>query len=427
MINKYLAKAKVYLSAFKISQIRKRILFTLLIFLVFRLIAHLPVPGVDASRLQAFFNQNQFLSLIDIFSGGTLANFSIVALGLSPFITASVMLQLLGMVWPKLEEIMKEGESGRVKMNLYTRVISVPLAVVQGLGTYSILRSQGVLNELSIPVLTTMLLAMATGTMVMIFFSDLIDEFGVGNGTSTLIFAGIVARYPVSIFQTLTLVESKTSFNLIVFGILSLLLVAGVILIEEGALRLPIQYARRGRGLPGNRTYLPIKINTSGVMPVIFALSLMSAPSFLGRVLMGAPNSFLSGFGSWLTSFFQSGSFSYNLVYFLLVLGFTLVYTTVVFKPDEVADQLRKSGAFIPGIRPGESTKTRLTWYLYRLTFVGGLFLGLIAVLPSLVQGMTKISTLSLGGTGILIVISVILEVTRSIENLVQTYQYETF
>jgi len=206
-----------------------------------------------------------------------------------------------------------------------------------------------------------------------------------------------------------------------------LLLVAGVILIEEGALRLPIQYARRGRGLPGNRTYLPIKINTSGVMPVIFALSLMSAPSFLGRVLMGAPNSFLSGFGSWLTSFFQSGSFSYNLVYFLLVLGFTLVYTTVVFKPDEVADQLRKSGAFIPGIRPGESTKTRLTWYLYRLTFVGGLFLGLIAVLPSLVQGMTKISTLSLGGTGILIVISVILEVTRSIENLVQTYQYETF
>ncbi len=429
-MKKYLEKVRLFASSLSIGLIRKKILITVLIFILFRLISHIPVPGVDSTKLQQLFGQNQFLSLLDIFSGGTLANFSIAALGLNPFITASVMINLLSMVIPRLEELTKEGEYGQAKINLYTRIAAVPLAVVQAMGMYAILQNQQIITQLSPLNLAAMIVIMTTGTMVLVFLSDLINEYGIGNGTSSLIFAGIVSRYPITAAQTFSVVGSQRIFNLVIFGVLALLLIAGVIMIEEAALRLPIRYARRG-GQGGGQSYLPIKINTAGVMPIIFALSLVLLPSMVGRALaslpqqLGAP--FLVNFGNGLNQFFQPGTATYNLAYFLMVVVFTFFYTTVVFKPEEISEQLRKSGAFIPGIRPGKATEARLRWYLYRVTALGALFLGLIAVLPSIAQGFTKISTLSLGGTGILIVISVVLELTRSIENLVQTYEYENF
>ncbi len=427
-MSKWLEKAKLFSEALKISQVKKRFFFTAVIFLLYRFIAHLPVPGVNTALLKQFFSQNQLLSLLDIFSGGTLANFSVAALGIGPFITASIMLQMLTLVWPKLEELNKEGEYGRAKINLYTRILTVPLAIVQSLAMYTILKSQGLMGDLPLLVLVSMVVTMAAGTMVLVFFGDMINEFGIGSGTSLIIFAGIVARYPVSIFQTLAVVESQQAFNLTVFFGLTVLLVFGVIMIEEAALRLPIHYARRG-GKTGasSKTYLPIKINTSGVMPIIFALSLVFLPSFIGKTLANLPREKIALIGETLVKVFQPGSAVYNLVYFLIVVLFTFFYTTIVFKPEEVAEELRKGGAFIPGIRPGESTKKRLSWYLYRVTAIGAVFLGIIAILPSMVQRMTNISTISLGGTGVLIVISVILEITRSVENLVQTYRYETF
>lgn len=429
-MKKWLAKFKLYLAAVRIEKIRRRLIITLLIFILFRFIAHIPVPGVDVAKLRQFFGQNQFLSLLNIFSGGTLANFSIAALGLNPFITASVVFQLLGFVWPKIEELQKEGEYGRAKIEMYTRIITFPLGLIQGFAMYSMLQSQGIISNVSPLSLVTILFTMATGTMLLVFLGDLINEFGIGNGTSALIFAGIVSRYPVSLFQTLNVVGPQQKFNLIIFGGLALLLVAGVILVEEAALRVPIRYAKR-KGTAGSKTYLPIKINTAGVMPIIFSLSLMFLPSMLGRGLASLPlqgkAQSLVNFGQTISTMFQPGNWFYNISYFLMVVIFTFFYTTVVFKPDEVSEQLRKGGAFIPGIRPGESTKDKLTWYLYRVTAIGAVFLGVIAVLPNVVQNLTDIGTISLGGTGILIVISVILEITRSIENLVQTYEYETF
>lgn len=418
-------KLKLFGEAIKISQIRKKLLFTLFIFLAFRFIAHLPVPGVNLALLHQFFDRSQLLTLLDVFSGGTLANFSIAALGLNPFINASIMLQLLALVWKKLEELSKEGECGRAKINLYTRILTIPLAAFQSFGMYSILRSQNIIDTLSPFNLILMVFTMTAGTMVLVFFGDLISEFGIGNGISLLIFAGIVARYPVNIFQTLSVVGGERIFGLAAFLLLAVGLIVGIIMIEEASLRIPIQYAR-GRGYGGGtKTYLPLKINTAGVMPIIFALSLASVPSMAGKIFSSIPK--LSSFGGSISSLFAPSTFLYSFAYFILVVVFTFFYTTVVFKPNEVSEELRKGGAFIPGIRPGEATKTRLGWYLYRVTTIGGVFLGLVAVLPSLAQNITKISTISLGGTGVLIVVSVILELSRSIENLVQTYHYETF
>ncbi|MBU2592068.1 MAG: preprotein translocase subunit SecY [Patescibacteria group bacterium] len=427
-MKKWFEKVKFFSEALKIPQVKKRVWFTAAVFLLYRFIAHLPVPGVDLSLLKQFFSQNQMLSLLDVFSGGTLANFSIAALGLGPFITASVVFQLLGMVWPKIEELMKEGEYGRAKINLYTRILTVPLAVVQGLSMYTILKSQGIIENLPLSVLVSMIIVMTTGTVVLVFLGDLISEFGLGNGTSLIIFAGIVSRYPVNVFQTASIVDSQKIFNLLIFLVLSVLLVSGIIMIEEAAMRLPIFYARRsGSSTGATRTYLPIKVNNAGVMPIIFALSLVFLPSFIGKVLVGLSNPTLAGIGGFVNNLFRPGTPVYNLTYFGVVVIFTFFYTTVVFKPDEVSEELRKGGAFIPGIRPGVSTKNRLSWYLYRVTAIGAVFLGIIAVLPSLVQQMTGISTITLGGTGVLIVISVVLEISRSVENLVQTYRYESF
>jgi len=413
----------IYFQGLKTPLLRKKLFFTLLILAVFRLIAHIPVPGVNLELLQQFFSQNQLLSLLNIFSGGTLANFSIVALGLAPYINASVMFQLLTMVIPQLEELSKEGEYGRAKINQYTRIVTIPIAIIQSLGMYGILRSQNIIGLLSPFMLISLVCSMVAGTMIMIFFGQLIDTYGVGSGVSMIIFAGIISRLPVSIIQTLSLTDfsdPQAKLNLAILVLLSISVIIGIIMVEEAILKIPIHYARRAQS-----THLPIKVNTAGVMPIIFAVSLATVPSLLAQFLAKVPQPTISSIASFVTRWFQPQSYVYIVFYFILVIVFTFFYTSVVFKPKDIADQLRKSGGFIPGIRPGLATEKRLQYLLNRVIVVGAVFLGLIAVTPSIIQKMTRISTLTVGGTSILIAVSVVIELTRKIENVVQTHNYD--
>jgi preprotein translocase subunit SecY len=422
-MNQLLKSLSVYFQGFKTPLLRQKILFTLGILVLFRFIAHIPVPGINLELLKRFFSQNQLLSLLDIFSGGTLANFSIAALGLGPYINASVMMQLLTLVFPQLEELQKEGEYGRAKINQYTRIATVPIAIVNSLGMYGILRSQNIIDNLPLLTLVALVLSMLTGTMIMIFLGDLINLYGIGNGTSIIIFAGIISRLPVSFIQTLSISDfsnPQTLFNLAIFIGLALVLVFGIVTVEEAILRIPVNYAKRAQ-----TTYLPIKVDTAGVMPIIFAVSLATVPSLLGQFLSKLSISPLASIGLTLSRLFRTDSFVYILFYFLLVIGFTYFYTSVVFKPKDIADELRKSGGFIPGIRPGIATEKRLQYFINRVIAIGAVFLGIIAITPSIVQRLTGITTLTIGGTSVLIVVSVITELTRKIENVVQMYNYE--
>lgn len=420
----YLSKSlSLYTEGLKTPLLRKKLFFTLAILILFRLIAHIPVPGVNLALLKSFFAQNQFLSLLDIFSGGTLANFSIAALGLNPYINASIMLQLLGFVIPELKELQKEGEYGRAKINQYTRIITIPLSIFQSLAMFGILKSQNIIGQQSLLVIIALVASMVTGTMIMIFLGELINEFGIGNGISVMIFAGIISRLPIAAIQSLSISDfsnPQTLFNLILFIALAIAIVFAVVTIEEAVFRIPVSYAKRAQ-----TTYLPIKVNVAGVMPIIFAVSLVSMPSLLGQALSRASNPEIANFARHLSTAFSGTSILYLVTYFLMVIAFTIFYSTVVFKPKDVAEELRKSGGFLPGIRPGQATEKRLEYLLYRVVFIGAVFLALIAVIPSLVQNITGITSLTIGGTSVLIVVSVILELNRKIENVVQMYNYE--
>lgn len=419
----YTQLLSLYAESLKTPILRNKIIFTLSILLVFRLIAHIPVPGVNLALLSGFFAQNQILSLLNIFSGGTLANFSIAALGLNPYIQASVIIQLFSMINPKLDELRKEGEYGRQKLNQYMRIITIPIAFMQAFVMYSILRSQNIVQTVNPITLLALLLSMVAGTMIMLFFAEMINNYGLGNGTSMLIFAGIVASIPVSIFKTLSVTDfgsPQTLANFVVFLGLIAILITGVVFVEEAMLRIPIHYALRGQ-----QTYLPLKIDTAGVMPIIFAVSLATGPSLLGQYLSKLTNPQLVGIGNTLSRIFSTTGYFYTFFYFLLVVAFTFFYTQVVFKPKEVADELRKSGGFLPGVRPGSATENRLTYLVNRLMPIGGVFLGIIAILPSIAQHITGITTLTIGGTSVLIGVSVIIELTKKIENVVQMYRYE--
>jgi preprotein translocase subunit SecY len=422
-MNRFFRALSLYREAIRTSNLRKKILFTLLILILFRFIAHVPVPGVNTVLLKSFFSQNQLLSLLDIFSGGTLANFSVSALGLNPYINASIMLQILAFIIPELKELQKEGEYGRAKLERYTLIITIPLAVLQSFAMYGILKSQNIILTSSPLTILALIASMVTGTMIMIFLGELINDYGIGNGISVMIFAGIISRLPISVYQSLVLADfsnPQTLFNLILFMAVAFAIVFAVVTVEEAVYRIPISYAKRAQ-----TTYLPIKINVSGVMPIIFAVSLVSLPSLIGQALMRSSNSGLASFARWLSTTFTSTSFIYLISYFLLVIAFTFFYSTVVFKPKDVAEELRKSGGFIPGIRPGTATEKRLEYVLYRVVFIGAFFLALIAVLPAVIQKATGISSLTIGGTSVLIVVSVILELHRKIENAVQMYNYD--
>lgn len=421
---------KPLIQAWKTPELRNKILFTAMIYAFFRLFAHVPVPVVDAGRLKQLFEQNELLGLLDIFSGGTLANFSIMALGLNPYINASIIFQLLTMIFPSLEALSKEGEAGRERLNQYTRMTTVPLASLQAFGMYVLLKNQQIIEPLAALPLISLVVSMAAGTIVLMWFGELISEYGIGNGISMLIFAGIIGRLPISLAQTAAISTNTNIFNLTTFIIIGLIVIGGIVYINEAVRKVTIQYAKRIRGsrmYGGQTTHLPLRVNQAGVIPIIFAVSLVLLPSLLGRFLQAVPNPTLARVAESLANAFSPGSLVYNLVYFFLVIGFTYFYTAVVFNPVKIADEIKKYGGFIPGIRPGKPTAEYLNYILTRITTAGALFLGLIAVLPSVVQSVTNVVTLTLGGTGILIVVSVILETTKQLEAMLVMRSYEGF
>jgi preprotein translocase subunit SecY len=417
-------------NSFKSPEIRRKILFTLAIFLVFRFFAHIPVAGVDLDQLKNLFASNQFLGLLNIFSGGTLANFSIMALGLNPYINASIIMQLLTMVFPKLEELQKEGDAGRKKINQYTRILTIPLSVLQAIGMYALLKSQAIIITLSPLAFISFILTMMAGTMLLVWLGELISERGVGNGISLLIFAGIVGQFPVMFGQTASTLTPETSMNVFIFIALALLVTAGIIIVNEATRQIPVHYAKRMRGSKmygGQSTHLPLRLNQAGVIPIIFAISIVLLPSLLAQFLQTSPNAMLAGVAQTVNTWFAPTGVAYNLSYFLLVVGFTFFYTAIVFNPKKISEEIQKYGGFIPGIRPGTPTAKYLTYILTRITLVGGSFLGLVAVLPEIARLATNVQTLLLGGTSILIVVSVVLETIKTIKANLVMRNYESF
>ena len=417
-------------NAFKVPEIRRKLLFTIAVIVIFRLLAHIPVSGIDTAALKNLFSKSQFLGLLDVFSGGTLANFSIIALGLNPYINASIILQLLTMVFPKLEAMQKEGEQGREKINQYTRWLTIPLAALQGIGVFALLRSSGVVGQITPFAVLTIILTLVAGTMLLMWLGELITQHGLGNGVSMLIFAGIVGQLPVTVFQTLSATASINWFNWGVFGVMGLVVIAAIVFISEGARKIPIQYARRVRGstvIGGEDSHLPLRVNQAGVIPIIFAVSLVLLPSMLGQFLSGVSNRDVAQIAAQVARAFNPSGAVYNITYFVLVFGFTYFYTAIAFNTKDIADQLMKNGGFIPGVRPGKPTQSFLNSVLNRVTFVGGLFLALVAVLPSVASVITGVTTAVLGGTGLLIVVSVILETSKQLQSLLVTHNYEKF
>lgn len=413
--------------AVKSPDIRKKLLITAGILVVFRLTAHIPAAGIDKSSLQALFMGSPLLSLLDVFSGGTLVNFSIMALGLTPYINASIIMQLLTYVIPSLEELSKEGEFGQEKINQYTRFLTVPLAAMQSFGMYVLLRNQGIIPSLSPLSLIALVATMTAGTMFSVWCGELITEYGISNGISFLIFAGIVARMPVVLGQSLTVISGEDIFKVLIFLVLSVTIVGVIVFMNEATRQIPVSYARRVGRVGLSSSYIPLRLNQAGVIPIIFAVSLVLLPSLLGQFLQAASDPRLNQLATKITTVFSPTSIIYNLIYFLLVFGFTYFYTSVVFNPDRISENLQKSGGFIPGIRPGPQTSKYLNGVLNKITLVGAVFLGLIAILPSLFQNMIGVANLAIGGTGILIVVSVVLEMTREMEAQLVMKRYETY
>lgn len=416
-------------NALKIKDLRKKLLITLAIFTIFRFIAHIPVPGVDLNALQQLFGSNQLLGLLDIFSGGTLANFSVMALGLGPYINASIVFQLLTIIFPKLEELQKEGQIGREKLNQWTRFAAVPLAAVQSIGMVALLRGQQIITISNPFQMFSIVTTMVAGTILLMWLGELLTEYGLGNGISLLIFAGIVGRLPISLLQTGSISQTLNLTSMITFSVLSLVVIAGIVYVNEATRQITVRYARRSRGqtASGQSTHLPLRVNQAGVIPIIFAVSLVVMPSVVGRWLLQMTNPTVVSFAGNLVNIFDPNRPPYHFIYFFLVLGFTYFYTAVTFNPDKIAEDIKKYGGFIPGIRPGKPTADHLSYVLNRITLAGAMFLGLIAILPSLARLATGITTLTIGGTGILIVVSVILEVSKSLEAQLIMRNYDGF
>lgn len=415
---------------FQDPQLKKKIIFTLLIFLFFRIFAFLPVSVINLEKLKALFAQSQFLSLLDIFSGGTLINFSIMALGLNPYINASIILQLLSVVFPQLEQLAKEGEYGRFKMNQYTRFLTVPLTIVQAVGIFILLRNQKIVTNLSPLEFFSFISTLVAGTFILVWFGELISEFGLGNGISLIIFAGIVGRLPVLLGRTAVTINQEMFINFLVFIVVSVVVIGAVVFINEAIRKIPVYYAKRIKGnkvYQGATNYLPLKLNQAGVIPIIFAVSFVLFPQLLGNFLQYSKQPIIAGVARFLATTFNPSSVIYNVFYFLLVIGFTYFYTVIVFNPQKIAEEIQKNGGFIPGIRPGLATKQYLEQVLYKITSVGALFLGLVAVMPTVVSAITGISGLVIGGTSMLIVVSVILETFKMIESQMVMKNYDRF
>lgn len=411
-------------------ELRNKLLFTLLIFTVYRFLAHIPVPGVDIASIQALFSGNQFLNFINIFSGGTLANFSIAAVGIGPFITASIIMQLAGMVFPAIKEMQKDGESGRERLNQYTRLFSVPLAVFQSISVLALLNSQNLLTSMEPVVIVAMIMSLVVGAMIIMWLGELISLYGVGNGISMILLAAIVSQLPLSLAQAVSITDSAQLTTNLTFGAVFLLVIGLIVFMNEAIRRVPIQYAKRMRGsrsFGGETTHLPIKVNVAGVLPIIFAVSIMLVPSFLGTALAGTTRPELIDLGQKLSIWFNQTSPIYISLYFIVVFAFTYFSALIFFNTEDISNELKKSGAFVPGIRPGKPTKKFLEFVVTRITLVGAVFLGFVAIMPSLAQIVTGVGALAIGGTSALIVVSVILDTSKQVESMLVGQSYDRY
>jgi preprotein translocase subunit SecY len=415
---------------FKVKELRNKILFVLALLAVFRIVTNIPVPGVDLEKLRSFFQGNQLFGLINIFTGGAMSNFSIAMVGLGPYITATIILQLLTMIFPKLKEMYHEsGPEGRNKFNQYSRILTVPLAALQAYGMITILRSQQVIGYLSPISFITAIFTITAGGMFLMWLGELISEKGIGNGVSLLIFAGIIARIPSEVRQALLTYTPAQLPSYIGFIVVAILVIAGVVIITEGQRNIPIAYAKRIRGrrmYGGFSTHLPLRVNQAGVIPIIFALSIMLFPGMIARFLVNVPNQFIAQSAQFISQIFTN-QLLYGSLYFILVVLFTFFYTAVTFDPKAIAENVQKQGGFVPGIRPGENTASFFYHILNRITLVGAVFLGLIAVLPTIIRGATGVATFAIGGTAVLIVVSVVLETMKQVESQLVMRDYEGF
>lgn len=418
---------------FRIPELRKKFFIVLGLVGISRFVASIPIPGVDTQQLANFFNANPALSLLNIFTGGGLTNFSIAMMGVGPYITSSIIFQLLTLVIPSLEALNKEGEFGRKKINQYTRLATIPLAFIQGYSTLVFLKQANIISQWTPWHLVFMLIIATGGTMLLLWIGELISEQGLGNGVSILITTGILSSFPSQLQQSYERYSAGMTgqevLRLVGFVVLAAIALAVIIFMNEAQRHIPISYAKR---VQGNRTYggvdtvLPIKVNAVGVIPIIFAVSMVLFPSVIAQFLKQAKSPAVKQAGDAITSFFGN-EWNYAVIYFLLVIAFTFFYTFIVFQPKQMAENLQRQGGFIPGIRPGEETEQYLYALIQRLTVAGAIFLALIAVLPIIAQRLTQVKTFNLGGTSLLIVVAVTLEIMRQIKAQVTTRTYDTF
>jgi preprotein translocase subunit SecY len=415
---------------FKIRELRNKIFFILALLIVFRLAANIPVPGVDQGQLRNFFEGNQLFGLLNLFSGGGLSSISIVMLGVGPYITSSIIMQLLTMIIPRLEQIYKEeGEIGRQKFNQWTRWITVPLAAMQTFGMVSLFRSQGVIGNITSFEMFYLIIIAVAGTIFLMWLGELITEKKIGNGVSLIIFAGIVAGLPGAISRVFATQDSSQLFTYIFLLVIIVAAIAGIVFVNEGQRNIPVSYAKRIRGnrmYGGTSTHLPLRVNQAGVIPIIFAMSIMLFPGMVANFFANASNATVATAAKFVGGIFQNQLF-YGIAYFLLVVAFTYFYTAVVFDPNKISESLQKQGGYVPGIRPGDNTTEYLYHIMNRIILSGALFLGLIAVLPFIVQAATNVSSISIGGTGLLIVVSVVIETIKQIEGQLVMRDYEGF
>ena len=423
-------------NAFKLPDLRKKIVFTLAVLVIYRLAAHVPVPGVDPEALRLVFQQNQLLGLLDMFSGGAMSNFSVMAMGVYPFITAQIVLQLLQPVIPALEELGKEGEAGRQRLNMYTHLLAIPLAAMQGLAQTTVLAQSGgasgpVIRNFGfragtwLPTLAT-LATLTAGTMFAIWLGELIDEEGIGNGLSIIIFGGIVAGIP----QRLGQMWVANPWGILVFLIITIVTMVGIVIVQEGQRRIPVQYAKRVRGTKiygGQSTHIPLQVNSVGMIPLIFAVSFIMLPGVVSSYFVGAEVGVVRDIAVFVSRLFDSNGIFYWVLYFVLVVGFTYFYADMMFRQQDLPDTLRRQGGFIPGIRPGARTAEFLSAVLRRITLVGALFLGIVAVLPFLVRPLVGTSQMLVTSTGLLIVVGVVLDTMKQLEAQLLMRHYEGF
>lgn len=416
-----------FLQIFRRPELRNKVLLILALCAVAQFAHNVPIPAVDPSRLRDFLSQNQLFGLVSTFTGGSLSTLSVAMLGLGPYITASIIMQLLTMIFPSLEQLYKyEGEAGRRRFNQYSRLLTVPLSFIQGYGILTVLSRQNVIDPLSGWAMLSTLTIVTAGSVFLMWLGELITEKNLGNGTSLLILAGIVAQFPQSVQQALFTYTPDQLFTYITFVLVALAVIAGVVYISEAQRNITINYARRVRGARqygGVSTYLPMRVNNAGVIPIIFALSLLLFPNIIANFFASSNVQIVAKIATLVSTFLQSNLW-YSALYFLMVVLFTYFYTAVTFDPKSISENIQKQGGYIPGIRPGPSTAAFLNHLLNRVTLVGAVFLGLIAILPNVVQGFTGITAFTVGGTSILIVVSVALEMMKQVQAQLSLYEY---